>query len=46
MGALSGSPGDAVEALANVAATGFTRKHLEPVFEQVEAARRLIGTAE
>jgi len=46
MDALSGSPADAVEALANVVATGFTQKHLEPVLEQVDAARRLIGTAE
>ena len=37
---------DAVEAMAGIVATGLTRKHLEPVLAQVEATRRLIGTAD
>lgn len=35
---------DAVEVLIVAVGTGFNRKRLEPVLEQVAAARRMIGT--
>lgn len=36
---------DAMEVMAGVVATGFTRSHLQPVLDQLEAARRLVGTS-